>query len=157
MTVIPNDGSARLRGPLTFREKARAALFGLTTFHPLLEIVSRGLDPTLPREERIKYAVQLGKSTSTGRIYDHIVKEHDSVVSETLVYSFVEAYHRKLGAFTESLCNCYSAMAARTIAAEREQYKYQIIGQAATLLAVSTLSYHARSVLESVVSDISQA
>ncbi|MFN7991490.1 MAG: hypothetical protein U0R44_05010 [Candidatus Micrarchaeia archaeon] len=140
-----------LRGPLSFGEKAKAALIGLRKMEPLLEIASRGLERSMPQSERLKYASLLGRSVSTERIHAHLAGETDSAVQEALAYAFARAYARKLERFRDSLCGKHSAMGAIFIVAERDAYSNAARAQAADLInSGDIVSSSARAALESV-------
>lgn len=138
------------RGPLTLKEKAAAALSGMRTFEPLLEIASRGLAPDLPRGERLKAVSRLSASSSTDRIFSHLEPEKDPVVKEALAYAFVEAHHRRLGDMDMAMCNRYSAMGVRGAIEEKHRYSDKARSQAYSLLGSDNLTEGARSALESV-------
>lgn len=138
------------RGPLSFKEKASAALRGLGSFEPLLSIASRGLAEDLPRPERLKAVAKLAKSCSTDRIHTHLETEKDPLVKEALAYAFVEAYHRRMGELDMALCNRYSAIGAQSAVEDRERYSMRARSQASSIMDDPLLTGGARSALESV-------
>ncbi len=138
------------RGPLTFAEKAAAALSGMRSFEPLLEMASRGLATDLPRGERLKAVARLSASSSTDRIFTHLESERDHIVKEALAYAFVEAYNRRLGDLDMAMCNRYSAMGAQAAVEEKHRYSSKARSQASSILDSDNLTEGARSMLETV-------
>jgi hypothetical protein len=147
------DAEAPSRGPLTFREKAGAALSGLARLEPLIEVASRGLDPALPKEERLKAARSLARSASTDRIFRHLEGEADPSVQDALSHAFLSSYRREMERYSDALCTRTSAMGAINTVAERDCYSFRAKGQAAGLMEGGRIaSREAREALGAVLS-----
>ncbi len=123
------------RGPLTFGEKLKAAIRGIRSFEPLLEIARAGLEPGLPRSERVRAAAGIGRSAPLGMIYSYMLEEKDACVKEALAYSFVESYRRTMDWYDNSLCSIYTTVGSAMVKEERDG-----VAREARMLALSLLA-----------------
>ncbi len=122
------------RPPLTIGEKMMAAMKGLRRLEPLLEITIRGMDPALPRHERVRAAAELGRSAALERVHSFLEQEKDPLVKETLAYSFEEAYRRTIHYYENSMSMIFTVAGSDAVRSERDAFSRE-----ARLLARSVL------------------
>ena len=140
------------RGPLTFAEKARSALRGLLRLDPLLEINRSGMDPSLPREERFRYAHKLGNTASCLQVFDYLSDEKDPMVKEALAKSFLEAFTQTMKWYENSLCSIYTGVGSDMMRQERDEFAREARNMATSLLrGVGGISEDGRAALRSVI------
>ncbi len=108
------------RGPLTLGEKARSVFRGMLKLEPLLEIARSGMDASLPRDERCRYARKLGESAGCELIFSYLSDELDPQVKGALALAFHESYIRTLKYYETSMCSIHTIAGSEMVREERD-------------------------------------